>query len=239
MMPRRQIRPAGLLAILAAILAMVQGCSETVGPEDECTGWYQGFYVLSTPDSLYLRAELDFTWAIPDSIIIMVPLGTIRPDRFFERTDPPGMAVLATVDDAVGGWYTLRAFYGQSERTFEEHVSVRGDFLGYDFTAIEPERGTEEAPLTPTIKWTRLPLTESRIRLYADSLRQDLIFASEPMENADSLRISEDVLDPFTRYFWTLEIYDWQSFVPDCPAGYFYMDFFDNGLLFVGWFTTE
>jgi hypothetical protein len=214
------------------------GCSESLTPEDGCVGWYQGFYILRTADSLYLRVELDMTWALPDSAIIVTPLRNVRPDRIFERVDPPGLAVVAAVDDIVSGMFLLRAFYGGSVQTYEEHLSLRNDVLNYNFESVRPRAGETGMSLTPTIRWDRLYDTQARVRVYADSLRELGVFSSTGIDDADSVRIPTGVLSAGTLYFWTLEVYDWESFVPDCPAGYYYMDFFDNGVFYVGWFTT-
>ncbi len=230
-----------MLSLAAGILAILLhgGCGETIGPDDEgCFGWYQGFYVLSTPESLYVRVELDFTWAVPDSAWIVAPLGTSEPDRMFERADPPGLAVAAVAHDAISGWYTFRARYGGSVRIYEEHVTVRSDVLNYDFGRVEPQRGDTGVSLTPLMRWTELRDTQARVRVYSDSLREESLFDSGGIDDTDSLRVPGDVLEPGMMYYWTLEIYDWQTFLPDCTPGYYYMDFFDNGLLYVGWFTT-
>jgi hypothetical protein len=226
-----------VLAVLAALL--LGGCSEPLGPDDQgCYGWYQGFYVLSTPESLYVRVELDYSWPLPDSGWILTPLVAFEPDRVFERPDPPGLALAAAVDDAVSGWYTFRARYDASVRVYEEHVIVREDVLNYDFGIIEPQRGTTGVGLTPFISWTELRDTQARVRIYADSLREEGLFDSGQIDDAGGIGIPDGVLDPGTLYYWTLELYDWREFWPDCSPGYYYMDFFDNGLLYVGWFTT-
>ena len=230
---------AGLcvLGILAALL--LGGCSEALGPDGEgCYGWYQGFYVLSTPESLYVRVELDLSWGLPDSAWIIAPLVTFEPDRMFERLDPPGLAVAGVVDDVISGWYTFRARYDASARVYEEHVIVRDDVINYDFGSVEPQRGATGVGLTPLMSWTELRDTQARVRVYADSLREESLFDSGGIEEAGSMRIPAGVLEPGTLYYWTLEVYDWQTFLPDCALGYYYMDFFDNGILYVGWFTT-
>jgi len=228
------------LGVVGAFAALFfSGCSETIGPDDEgCYGWYQGFYVLSTPESLYVRVELDFTWGMPDSAWIVTPLGTIEPDRMFERVDPPGLAVAATVGDVISGWYAFGARYGVFERIYEEHVSLRNDVVGYDFGLVEPQRWETAVGLTPLMRWTELRDTQARVRVYSDSLREESLFDSGGIDDADSLRIPAGILEPDQFYYWTLEIYDWQDFLPDCTPGYYYMDFFDNGLLYVGWFST-
>jgi hypothetical protein len=223
--------------LLTAVL--LGGCSEPLSPNDDgCYGWYQGFYILSTPESLYVRVELDMSWGLPDSAWIYTPQDVFEPDRVFERDDPPGLAVAAAAFDIISGWYTFRARYDASVRVYEEHVIVRNDVLNYDFGSIEPQRGATGLSLTPLFSWTELRDTQSRVRVYADSLREDNLFDSGGIDDADSIGIPPDVLDPGTLYYWTLEIYDWQEFVPDCGLGYYYMDFFDNGLIYVGWFTT-
>jgi len=226
-----------VLGTLAALL--LGGCSEPLAPDDQgCYGWYQGFYVLSTPESLYVRLELDFSWGLPDSAWIFSPLVTFVPDRVFERADPPGLAVGAAVDDVISGWYTFRARYDASVRIYEEHVIVRNDVLNYDFRSVIPQRGATGVSLTPLMSWTELRETQARVRVYADSLREEGLFDSGGIDDAGSIRIPAGVLDPGTLYYWTLEVYDWQEFWPDCAPGYYYMDFFDNGILYVGWFTT-
>lgn len=57
---RRWIKVTFLLAALPAGCLLL-GCGETLGPGDGCIGWYQGFYILSSPESVYVRVELDFT----------------------------------------------------------------------------------------------------------------------------------------------------------------------------------
>jgi hypothetical protein len=226
-----------VLAVIAALL--MGGCSEPLGPDDQgCYGWYQGFYVLSTPESLYIRVELDLSWGLPDSAWIFTPLFVFEPDRVFERSDPPGLAVGAAVDDVISGWFSFRARYDASVRVYEEHVIVRNDVLNYDFGSVEPQRGATGVSLTPLVSWTELRDTQARVRVYADSLRQEGLFDSGGIDDAGSMRIPAGVLAPGTLYYWTLEVYDWQEFLPDCSLGYYYMDFFDNGLIYVGWFTT-
>ena len=235
--PLRAYACFGIVGLFTALFLV--GCSEPLGTDaDGCYGWYQGFYVLSTPESLYVRVELDLSWTVPDSAWIFSPLGTLEPDRMFERHDPPGLAVAAVVDDIIGGWYVFRARYGSSVRTYEEHVTLRNDVINYDFGSVEPRRGETGVSLSPLISWIGLRDTQARVRVYSDSLREESLFDSGEIDDADSLRVPAGVLGPGLLYFWTLEIYDWQTFLPDCGPGYYYMDFFDNGLLYVGWFTT-
>jgi hypothetical protein len=226
-----------VLAVLAALL--FGGCGESLGPDDQgCYGWYQGFYLLSTPESLYVRVELDYSWGLPDSAWIFTPEYTYEPDRVFERLEPPGLAVGVVVDRSLSGWYTFRARYGASARVYEEHVRVREDMLYYDFGDVEPQRGAAGVSVAPFITWTELRDTQARVRIYADSLREQGLFDSGGIEDAGGIRIPAGMLAPGTLYYWTLEVYDWQEFWPDCALGYYYMDFFDNGILYVGWFTT-